>query len=101
MPVLQDQLSVAQTLEAKYEQVLRFDKMMRELVLSQLPSCLNNQYALEPTWPQWVAVARRCLTITSAHKIIVCQLTHTVTALVDVLTNIVDDTSKVSRVEFS
>lgn len=70
MPALQDRSSEAHTLEAKYEQVLLFDKMMRELVMTQLPSCLNSQTQIDPLWPSWVGVARRCLTITSAHKII-------------------------------
>jgi hypothetical protein len=70
MPALQDQLSQAHS-DIKYEQILRFDKTMRDIVISQLPSCLNSQTAIEPSWPRCVAVARRCLTITSAHKIIV------------------------------
>ncbi|KUJ19815.1 uncharacterized protein LY89DRAFT_731066 [Mollisia scopiformis] len=70
MPALQDRSSQANTLEAKYEQVLIFDKMMRELVMTQLPACLNSQTQIDPLWPSWVGVARRCLTITSAHKII-------------------------------
>jgi hypothetical protein len=70
VPTLQDRSSEAHTLQLKYEQVLIFDKMMRELVVTQLPSCLNSQTQIDPLWPSWVAVARRCLTITSAHKII-------------------------------
>jgi len=71
MPALQDKSSEAHSIDAKYEHVLRFDKMMRELVIAQLPPCLNSQTQVDPMWPHWVAVARRCLTITSAHKIIV------------------------------
>lgn len=71
MPALQDRSLEAHTLDAKYEQVLRFDKMMRDLVLSQLPSCLKSQTPIDPSWPPYILVARRCLTITSAHKIIV------------------------------
>ncbi|PVH71544.1 hypothetical protein DL98DRAFT_503508, partial [Cadophora sp. DSE1049] len=70
MPALQDRSSEAHSIDAKYEHVLRFDKMMRELVIAQLPPCLNSQTQVDPMWPHWVAVARRCLTITSAHKII-------------------------------
>ncbi|KAF8865789.1 hypothetical protein BDZ45DRAFT_374890 [Acephala macrosclerotiorum] len=70
MPALQDRLSEAHTLEAKYEQILIFDKMMRELVMTRLPPCLNSQTPIDSLWPSWVRVARRCLTITSAHKII-------------------------------
>lgn len=50
MPALQDRISQAPTLTAKYEQVLNFDKLMRELVLSQLPSCLNSQTSIDPSW---------------------------------------------------
>lgn len=70
MPALHDRSSEGPTLDAKYEQVLIFDKMMRELVMTQLPACLNSQTQIDPLWPSWVGVARRCLTITSAHKII-------------------------------
>lgn len=71
MPALLDQSSKTHTLEAKYEEVLRFDQMMRELVVSELPPCLNSQTPIEPQWPRWVLLARHCLTVTSAHKIIV------------------------------
>ncbi|KAK0116426.1 hypothetical protein ONS95_013445 [Cadophora gregata] len=70
MPALQDRSSEAHSMDVKYEHVLRFDKMMRDLVIAQLPPCLNSQTQVDPMWPHWVAVARRCLTITSAHKII-------------------------------
>jgi hypothetical protein len=70
IPALQDQLSEVHS-KIKYEQILRFGKMMRDIVISQFPSCLNSQTAIESSWPRWVTVARRCLTITSAHKIIV------------------------------
>ncbi|TVY19089.1 putative transcription factor lepB [Lachnellula arida] len=70
MPALLDQSSRTHTLEAKYDEVLRFDQMMRELVVSELPPCLNSQTPIEPQWPRWVLLARRCLTVTSAHKII-------------------------------
>lgn len=70
MPALQDRSAQARTLHSKYEQVLIFDKMMRELVVTQLPSCLNSQTQIDPLWPSYIGIARRCLTITSAHKII-------------------------------
>jgi hypothetical protein len=72
MPALQDRISLAQP-NAKYDQVLHFDRLMRDLVTTQLPSCLNSQTPIDPSWPQYVILARRCLTITSAHKIIVCS----------------------------
>jgi hypothetical protein len=60
----------APTLHKKYKQVIHFDKKMGDLVKTKLPSCLNSQVPLDPTWPRWVALARHALVITSAHKII-------------------------------
>ncbi len=70
MPELLDSTCEAQTLHAKYEQVLRFDRQMRDLVTSQLPPCLSSQSTIDSDWPCWVPLAQRSLTITSAHKII-------------------------------
>ena len=70
MPKLHDKLLQAETLYMKYEQVLHFDKKMRDLMATRLPPCLSNQVPLDPTWPGWIELARRNLTITSAHKII-------------------------------
>lgn len=69
MPRLQDKLLQAPTLNMKYEQVIHFDQKMRDLVTTKLPSCLRSQVPLDPGWPRWVELARRTLTITSAHKI--------------------------------
>jgi hypothetical protein len=73
MPALQDRISQSQP-SAKYDQILHFDRVMRELVNTQLPSCLNSQNPIDPSWPAFITLARRCLTITSAHKIIVGDL---------------------------
>ncbi|TVY85176.1 putative transcription factor lepB [Lachnellula suecica] len=70
MPGLLDRSSKARSVLARYEEVLRFDQMMRELVMSELPTCLNSQTLIDPQWPRWLLLSRRCLTITSAHKII-------------------------------
>ncbi|KAH6684399.1 hypothetical protein B0J14DRAFT_11637 [Halenospora varia] len=70
MPALLDQCSKAHNLNTKYEEVLRFDQMMRDIVMSELPSCLNSQTLVDDSWPKWIVLARRCLTVTSAHKII-------------------------------
>ncbi|EED21407.1 conserved hypothetical protein [Talaromyces stipitatus ATCC 10500] len=69
MPRLHDDLSRSNTTYTKYEHVLRYDTQMRTLVSKCVPSCLKSA-ALEPSWPQYVPWARHCLTITSAHKII-------------------------------
>src|SRR5436853_7834268 len=70
MPQLQDKLLESQSLHMKYEQVIQFDKRIRDIIKNRLPSCLNSQVPLDPTWPRWVELARHSLTITSAHKII-------------------------------
>lgn len=70
MPALLDRYYEAPTLDAKYEHVLRFDKMTRELVLSQLPPYLYSQTPVDPSWPPWVLLARKALSISAAHKII-------------------------------
>lgn len=69
MPQLQDDLSASQTLYTKYEHVIRYDTIMRTLVSKHIPSCLRNT-TLEPSWPLYVPWARHCLTISSAHKVI-------------------------------
>jgi hypothetical protein len=69
MPQLQGDLSASLSLFAKYEHVIRYDTKMRTLVSKHVPSCLRNT-ALEPSWPRYVPWARHCLTISSAHKII-------------------------------
>ena len=70
MPELLDKAAQAQTISTKYEQVLHFDKRMRDFVTTQLPSCINGQMPTDPSWPSWVPLARRSLTVTAAHKII-------------------------------
>ncbi|KAJ5587176.1 uncharacterized protein N7459_002941 [Penicillium hispanicum] len=69
MPQLQDDLSSSQTLYAKYEHVIRYDTQMRTLVSKHVPPCLRNT-PVQPGWPRYIPWARHCLTISSAHKII-------------------------------
>ncbi|KAJ5895982.1 uncharacterized protein N7473_005381 [Penicillium subrubescens] len=69
MPQLQDDLSASQTLYTKYEHVIRYDTKLRTLVSDHIPSCLRNT-TLESSWPSYVPWARHCLTISSAHKVI-------------------------------
>ncbi|QGA16062.1 hypothetical protein EYB26_003729 [Talaromyces marneffei] len=69
MPQLHDDLSRLNTMYTKYEHVLRYDTRMRTLVGKYVPSCLRSA-ALETSWPRYVPWARHCLTMTSAHKII-------------------------------
>ncbi|RDW62294.1 hypothetical protein BP6252_11727 [Coleophoma cylindrospora] len=70
MPELLDKTAGSQTVNMKYEQVLHFDQRMRDLVTTQLPPCINGQMPTDSSWPTWVPLARRCLTVTAAHKII-------------------------------
>ncbi|PCH03728.1 Protein of unknown function DUF3468 [Penicillium occitanis (nom. inval.)] len=69
MPQMHDDLSRSNTVYTKYEHVLRYDTRMRTLASKHVPPCLKSA-ALEPGWPQYVPWARHCLTISSAHKII-------------------------------
>ncbi|KAL4881024.1 hypothetical protein BJY04DRAFT_218543 [Aspergillus karnatakaensis] len=69
MPRLQDDLTQSKTLYTKYEYVLQYDTQMRTLASKQVPFWLKNA-PLDPSWPCYVPWARHCLTISSAHKII-------------------------------
>ncbi|KAL2822388.1 hypothetical protein BJX63DRAFT_417502 [Aspergillus granulosus] len=68
MPRLQDDLAQSITLYTKYEHVLRYDTQMRTLA-KHVPPWLKNT-PLQPSWPRHVPWARHCLSISSAHKII-------------------------------
>ncbi|KAL4899412.1 hypothetical protein BDW74DRAFT_171574 [Aspergillus multicolor] len=69
MPRLQDDMAQSSTLFTKYEHVLRYDAQMRALVSKEVPSFLKSD-PLHQSWPCYVPWARHCLTISSAHKII-------------------------------
>jgi hypothetical protein len=69
MPQMHDDISRSNTTYAKYEHVLRYDTRMRTLASKHIPPCLKS-VALEPSWPRYIPWARHCLTISSAHKII-------------------------------
>ncbi|KAL4778605.1 hypothetical protein BJX76DRAFT_362573 [Aspergillus varians] len=69
MPQLQDDLAQSNTLYTKYEHVLRYDTKMRTFASKHVPQWLKNT-PLDPGWPRYVPWARHCLTISSAHKII-------------------------------
>jgi hypothetical protein len=68
MPRLQDDLAQSNTPYTKYEHVLRYDTQMRTLA-KHVPLWLKNT-PLHPSWPRHVPWARHCLSISSAHKII-------------------------------
>ncbi|KIA75396.1 hypothetical protein HK57_00115 [Aspergillus ustus] len=68
MPRLQDDLAQSNTPYTKYEHVLRYDTQMRTLA-KHVPLWLKNT-PLQPSWPRHVPWARHCLSISSAHKII-------------------------------
>jgi hypothetical protein len=69
MSELQDALKVSKTLYVQYEETLRFDARMRAYATLRRPSYFGNDL-LDPTWPKYIPWARRSLTISSAHKII-------------------------------
>lgn len=69
MPQLLDGIAMSNTAYTKYEQVLKYDRLLRSLASEHRPSFLCN-IALEPDWPVWVKWARSAAAISSAHKII-------------------------------
>ncbi|KAL4962757.1 Zn(II)2Cys6 transcription factor [Aspergillus stella-maris] len=69
MPQLQDDLVQSNTLYTKYEHVLKYDTQMRALASKHVPLWLRDT-PIDPSWPCYVPWARHCLTISSAHKII-------------------------------
>ncbi|KAL4949138.1 hypothetical protein BDW69DRAFT_203039 [Aspergillus filifer] len=69
MPQLQDDLVQSNTLYTKYEHVLKYDTQMRALASKHVPLWLRDTL-IDPSWPCYVPWARHCLTISSAHKII-------------------------------
>jgi hypothetical protein len=70
MPDLHDRVAQASNLHTRYDQVLQADQKLKSLLATQIPSCLRSGAPIDPAWPAWVPLARRALTITSSHKII-------------------------------
>jgi hypothetical protein len=54
---------------SRYEQVLIYDKEMRKLA-KEIPGYFSVTTPVDPSWPVFIAWARRSLTICFAHKII-------------------------------
>ncbi|KAI1854982.1 hypothetical protein JX265_012337 [Neoarthrinium moseri] len=69
MPRLQDGLVSSNTLFTKYEQVVKWDKQLRNLATAGRPIYLS-AVPLDSQWPVFVPWARRSLAISSSHKII-------------------------------
>ncbi|KAK7883527.1 hypothetical protein LTR67_011103 [Exophiala xenobiotica] len=69
MSELQDALKVSKTLYVQYEETLRFDARMRAYATLRRPTYFGNDL-LNLTWPKYIPWARRSLTVSSAHKII-------------------------------
>lgn len=69
MPQLQDALQSCNSLSTQYEEILRFDAKMRALATVHRPIYFVNA-PIDRTWPRYIEWARRSLTISSAHKII-------------------------------
>jgi hypothetical protein len=70
MPQLQDDLVACNTPFTKYEQIVKWDKRMRALSTHERPFFLTPNIPIDPSWPPYIAWARRSLAVTSAHKII-------------------------------
>lgn len=69
MPRLQDGLMSCNTMFTKYEQVIKWDKQLRNIAIARRPRWLCNG-PVDPSWPPFVHWARRSLAISSSHKII-------------------------------
>ncbi|KAF9775610.1 hypothetical protein IL306_006271 [Fusarium sp. DS 682] len=69
MPPLQDELMGCNTAYTRYEQVLKWDRRLRDLVTAELPTCFSKS-PLSADWPDYIPWARRALAISSSHKII-------------------------------
>jgi hypothetical protein len=69
MPRLQDGVESSNTLFTKYEEVLSFDRALRELATRMRPAYFGS-VPIEPDWPSHVRWARSAAAISSSHKII-------------------------------
>ncbi|TPX16787.1 uncharacterized protein E0L32_012377 [Thyridium curvatum] len=70
MPQLLDAMAGCNTMYTRYEQVLKFDDIMRKLVTASMPTFLSSNAPVAAEWPAYVSRARRSLTICASHKII-------------------------------
>ncbi|ORY09568.1 hypothetical protein BCR34DRAFT_656464, partial [Clohesyomyces aquaticus] len=70
MPRLLDAMAECNTLYTKYEQVLKYDELMRKLATAYIPTFLSTNGPVAAEWPTYVSWGRRSLTICAAHKII-------------------------------
>jgi hypothetical protein len=69
MPQVQDAIVSSNTLYTRYEKVLEYDQQLRVLATVRLPYYLQN-VPIDPSWPCYVPWARRCLAISTSHKVI-------------------------------
>ncbi|KAF1991621.1 hypothetical protein K402DRAFT_129831 [Aulographum hederae CBS 113979] len=70
MPGLQDGIRTSNTSYTKFEQVMKYDRLMRNLSTEKRPSFLSSSEPLDESWPAFVPWARRAATISTAHKMI-------------------------------
>jgi hypothetical protein len=68
MPQLQDAVMASNTPFTRYEQVLKYDKQMRELSTTHRPQYLSGAH-VDPAWPRYIPWARRAVAISHSHKI--------------------------------
>ncbi|KAH8690466.1 hypothetical protein BGW36DRAFT_388813 [Talaromyces proteolyticus] len=69
MPQVHDALASSNTMYTRYEKVLEYDQRLRLLATVRLPYYLQN-VPIDPAWPCYVPWARRCLAISTSHKVI-------------------------------
>lgn len=70
MAEFHDSLLSADT-SAQYNEVLRYDSKVRALEAEEMPKFFSLQTPTEPSWPEWIAWARRSSIVVHAHKVIV------------------------------
>ncbi|RJE22202.1 hypothetical protein PHISCL_05450 [Aspergillus sclerotialis] len=69
MPELHDSFNAATTPYTQYEEIIQFDAKMRSLATIHRPIFFT-ECPLDESWPKYIAWARRALTISFAHKVI-------------------------------
>ena len=69
MPELHDSFNAATTPYAQYEEIIQFDAKMRSLGTIHRPIFFT-ECPLDESWPRYISWARRALTMSFAHKVI-------------------------------
>ncbi|KAF2021997.1 hypothetical protein BU24DRAFT_362964 [Aaosphaeria arxii CBS 175.79] len=66
----QDDMLAAPDQASRYRVVLEYDGKLRALLTGQTPYSISRRTPIKPTWPKWVAWARRLHRASISHKLI-------------------------------